>query len=161
MDNFEICLAKQASKFYTFWQIWIFFWQFLTILTIFKILTIAMTILETFDIWHTDYNSAFCRWRFHNIQIVTTLKYCLVNIYTFWQFWQLWKLSCKTSLSNLHTLTNLNFLLTIFDHFDNFYNFDNCNDYPGDLWHLTHCNVFKDWIEIKFDLDWHWNEKKN
>ena len=59
-------LFQNVNKFWQFWQI-LQFWQFLQFFTIFTILTIQTiafafltiekTILETCDIWDTDYNS--------------------------------------------------------------------------------------------------------
>ena len=66
-------IFNNLNNFWHFWQFWQFlhffykfdnfniclqFWQFLTIFTIaFAIMTIENTILETCDIWDTDYNS--------------------------------------------------------------------------------------------------------
>ena len=101
-DNLNICLTILTS----FWQFWpflqlftiltilTFFWQFLQFLTVFDnfwqlttiftiqtisfaILTIEKTILETCDIWDTDYNSDNWEPKFMTIfvtwQLIVTL----------------------------------------------------------------------------------------
>ena len=116
-----LTIFDNLNNFLQFWQFWPFFlqfWQFLTIFTIqtiaLAILTIEKTILETCDIWDTDYNSDNWEPEFMTIFVTWQLIVTLDSIRNSCDVWTLggksaqWKLkSYKFVRFNGNMLLNL------------------------------------------------------
>ena len=147
----KMCPQKCAIffNFDNFRQFYIFFklWTTLTIQTIaFTVLTIEKTILETCDIWDTDYNTDNWEPGFMTIivtwQLIVTLDSIRNSCDVFYNFYNFWQLTTIFTIQTIAfaILTIEKTILETCDIWD--------TDYNSDNWESEFMTIFVIWQSI-------------